>query len=110
MAEALAWPGELFEARGWDYEIWTGADPVVLANVRFLAGYRRPGMPPDAVAAAVLGEVRPGEQLGGLLDRLERPWPRPAGQGRGAAAAVAAELSTDLSRPLDAGSVLEATR
>ena len=37
MAEALAWPGELFEDRGWGYEIWSGADPVVLANVRFLA-------------------------------------------------------------------------
>jgi hypothetical protein len=49
IAEALAWPGELFEARGWGHEIWTGAEPVFLANVRFLAGYRRPGMPPDAV-------------------------------------------------------------
>src|SRR5712691_7766994 len=36
VAEALAWPGDLFEARGWGYEIWSGADPVVLANVRFL--------------------------------------------------------------------------
>ena len=77
VAEALAWPGELFEARGWGHEIWTGADPVLLANVRFLAGYRRPGMPPDAVTAAVLGEIRPGERLGRLLDRLERAWPRP---------------------------------
>ena len=25
VAEALAWPGELFEARGWGHEIWTGA-------------------------------------------------------------------------------------
>lgn len=33
VAEALAWPGPLFEARGWDHEIWTGASPVLLANV-----------------------------------------------------------------------------
>jgi hypothetical protein len=26
VAEALAWPGELFEGRGWGHEIWTGAD------------------------------------------------------------------------------------
>jgi len=77
VAEALAWPGALFEACGWDHEIWTGASPVLLANVRFLAGYRRPGIPPDDVASAILGEVRPGERLGGLLDRLERAWPRP---------------------------------
>ena len=39
VAEALAWPGPLFEARSWDHEIWTGTAPV-LANIRFLAGYR----------------------------------------------------------------------
>ena len=72
VAEALAWPGELFESRGWGYEIWSGADPVVLANVRFLAGYRGPGMPPDTVTAAVKDEARPGDRVGGLLDRLER--------------------------------------
>jgi hypothetical protein len=99
VAEALAWPGELFEARGWDHEVWTGADPVFLANVRFLAGYRRPGMPPDAVAGAVLDVIGPGECLGGLLAKaavLRLLWQR--------------RLSTDLSRPLDAGSVLEVTR
>ncbi|MGH7734035.1 MAG: TnsA-like heteromeric transposase endonuclease subunit [Gemmatimonadales bacterium] len=58
-AEALAWPGELFEARGWGHEIWTGADRVFLANVRFLAGYRRPGMPPGAVIEVVLEALRP---------------------------------------------------
>jgi hypothetical protein len=72
VAEALDWPGELFEGRGWSHEIWTGADPVLLANVRFLAGYRRPGMLPGAVTGAVLGEIRPGECLSQLLDRLER--------------------------------------
>ena len=46
VADALAWPGRLFEARGWGHEVWTGADPVLLANVRFLAGYRRRGCRP----------------------------------------------------------------
>jgi TnsA endonuclease N terminal len=46
IAEALAWPGELFDARGWQHEIWSGAGPVVLANLRFPAGYRRPGLLP----------------------------------------------------------------
>ena len=110
VAEALAWPGELFEARGWGHEVWTGADPVLLANVRFLAGYRRPGIPPDAVTAAVLGEVRPGERLGGLLDRLERAWPRPAAKAAVLRLLWQRSLSTDLSQPLDVGSVLEVTR
>lgn len=41
VAGALAWAGEIFAARGWQHEIWTAADPHVLSNVRFLAGYRR---------------------------------------------------------------------
>jgi hypothetical protein len=110
VAEALAWPGELFEARGWGHEVWTGADPVLLANVRFLAGYRRPGMPPDAVTAAVLGEIWPGERIGGLLDRLERAWPRPEAKAAVLRLLWQRWVSTDLSRPLDAGSVLEVTR
>jgi hypothetical protein len=110
VAEALAWPGELFEARGWVHEIWSGADPVVLANVRFLAGYRRPGMPPDAVAGAVLDVIGPGECLGGLLDRLEPAWPRPLAKAAVLRLLWQRRLSTDLSRPLDAGSVLEVTR
>jgi len=110
VAEALAWPGPLFEARGWDHEIWTGASPVLLANVRFLAGYRRPGIPPDDTTSAVLGEVRPGERLGGLLDGLERAWPRPAAKAAVLRLLWPRRLSTDLSRPLVVGGVLEVTR
>jgi hypothetical protein len=108
-AEALAWPGELFEGRGWGYEIWSGADPVVLANVRFLAGYRRPGMPPDSVTAVVRDEVRPGDHVGGLLDRLEDRCPRPQAKAGVLRLLWQRILSTDLTRPLDAGSALEVT-
>ena len=41
IAEALAWPGRLIKDHGWQYEIWSGADPVLLASLRFLAGYRK---------------------------------------------------------------------
>lgn len=44
IAEALEWPGRLFQAHGWEHEIWSGVDLVLLANLRFLAGYRRPGL------------------------------------------------------------------
>jgi hypothetical protein len=109
VAEALAWPGELFEDRGWGYEIWSGADPVVLANVRFLAGYRRPGMPPGSVTALVRDEIRPGDHVGGLLDRLEGRCPRPQAKAGVLRLLWQRILSTDLTRPLDAGSVLEVT-
>ena len=42
VAEALAWPGELFAQRGWEHEIWSGDSPLYLRNLRYLAGYRRP--------------------------------------------------------------------
>lgn len=34
VAEALAWAGEVFAARGWRHEVWSGTEPVLLANVR----------------------------------------------------------------------------
>ncbi|MEV0133684.1 TnsA-like heteromeric transposase endonuclease subunit [Dactylosporangium sp. NPDC050688] len=37
----FGWTAELLSLRGWDFEVWSGADLVTLANVRFLAGYRR---------------------------------------------------------------------
>ena len=83
---------------------------MLLANARFLAGYRRQGTPPDAVTAAVLGEVRPGERVGGLLDRLERSWPRPEAKAAVLRLLWQRSQSTDLSLPLDASSILEVTR
>ncbi len=41
VADALAWAGRVFAERGWEHEVWSGADAQRLANVRFLAGYRR---------------------------------------------------------------------
>jgi hypothetical protein len=42
----------LAEWRGWEYEVRSGADGVVLENIRFLAGYRRPGVVPAAQAGS----------------------------------------------------------
>jgi TnsA-like endonuclease N terminal len=52
VAESLGWAARVFAGRGWEHERWSGADPQLLANVRFLAGYRR----------AVLLEASPGVQ------------------------------------------------
>ncbi|MFI1486503.1 TnsA-like heteromeric transposase endonuclease subunit [Streptomyces sp. NPDC020747] len=47
IAEALAWPGELFQQHGWATR--SGPEPIVCCwrNIRFLAGYRRPGVVPE---------------------------------------------------------------
>jgi hypothetical protein len=62
------------------------------------------------VTFAVLGEAVTGERLGDLLDRLERAWPRPAAKAAVLRLLWQRWLSTDLSRPLDAGSILKVTR
>lgn len=70
ITEALAWPGELVERHGWEYEIWSGADRVVLENVRFLAAYRRPGVVPEAEIERAWESVQDGDRLGVAERRL----------------------------------------
>ena len=108
MAEALEWPGRLARDHGWDYEVWTGTDPVYLANVRFLAGYRRPWAVPPGTADSVLARWEPGDTIAALAGRAA------ADHGSGGARAAVLRLlweqrlTADLHLPLDGGSVLEA--
>jgi hypothetical protein len=58
VADALSWAGEVFVGRGWEHEVWSDADPTTLANVRFLAGYRRSALLSEIstrVAASLAG-------------------------------------------------------
>ncbi|MEU4159220.1 TnsA-like heteromeric transposase endonuclease subunit [Actinoplanes sp. NPDC026670] len=41
VAAVFAWTEQVVASRGWLFEVWTGADAGLLANVRWLAGYRR---------------------------------------------------------------------
>lgn len=108
VTEALAWPGELFGQRGWAYEIWSGGDPLFLRNIRYLAGYRRPGLVPEPLLGEVLAAVRPGDTIGAVAGRM------PAGTDPGGVRAAVLRLLweqrlvTDLHHEvLDAGSVLK---
>ena len=106
-AEALAWPGRLIEGHGWQYEIWSGADPVLLANLRFLAGYRRPGLLPGQLLDDVLAAVRPGDTIGGVISRMSGA--RRPGEVKAAVLRLLwhQRLAADLRGHLDAGSALE---
>jgi hypothetical protein len=105
VAEALAWAGEVFAARGWRHEIWSGADPVLLANVRFLAGYRHAGRVDPALVTAVM--ERAGARVG--IGEAERYWPGRAGEVRAALLHLVwrGAFRADLSVPLSAATVLE---
>ena len=82
VAAALAWAGEVFTARGWRHEIWSGTCAVLLANVRFLAGYRHPDRIDPAAVAAIGDRVTDGagigEVEGSLTDRFPAEVSRPA--------------------------------
>jgi len=107
VAEALAWPGELFGQRGWAYEIWSGSDPLFLRNLRYLAGYRRPGLVPEPMLGEVLAAVHPGDTIGAVAGRM------PAGTDPGGVRTAVLRLLweqrlvTNLYQVLDAGSVLK---
>ena len=57
IADALAWAGRVFGERGWEHEVWSGANAQLLANVRFLAGYRRAALFESAIEAAAVLSV-----------------------------------------------------
>jgi hypothetical protein len=98
------WTAELVGLRGWGFERWCGAEEVLVSNVLFLAGYRRPWLVDRSLQEPILDFVVTGGTLGGIEH---------------AAASVAAVerlrpvllhlvwsgvLGTDLSRPLSAAS------
>lgn len=66
VAAAFAWTAELMALRGWTFEVWSGADRVLLANVRFLAGYRRPFTIDTRLCGPVLDLADRQESLGAL--------------------------------------------
>ena len=108
-AEALAWPGQLIEDHGWQYEIWSGTDPLLLANLRFLAGYRRPGLLPEQLLDDVLAAVRPGDTIGSVISRMS-PGRRPDAVKAAVLGLLWQQrLATDLHGHLGSDSTLEVT-
>ncbi|WP_029539666.1 MULTISPECIES: TnsA-like heteromeric transposase endonuclease subunit [unclassified Rhodococcus (in: high G+C Gram-positive bacteria)] len=59
VAAQFAWTRAVCERHGFGFEVWTGADAVLVENLRFLAGYRRPAtiateLVPAVIDAAVM--------------------------------------------------------
>jgi hypothetical protein len=71
----LGWAHRLLEERGWSTEVWSGTDPVVLGNVRFLAGFRRAVLfDPDLLAAAE--DAAPGRTVAATEMAVADRWPK----------------------------------
>jgi hypothetical protein len=70
VTRTLAWAGELIEARGWRFEVWSGCDGVLLTNMRFLAGYRRSWLFSEDLLDEVLASVGDGDTIAAIERRL----------------------------------------
>lgn len=70
VAATLAWAGMAITAKGWVAEVWTGCDPLLLTNVRFLAGYRRSWLFDPAQIHAAEAAIIEGDTIGCLEGRL----------------------------------------
>ncbi|MFQ6397585.1 TnsA-like heteromeric transposase endonuclease subunit [Nocardia sp. KC 131] len=70
----FAWTRELVEGLRWRYEVASQPDPVVLENIRFLAGYRRAWLFPAALLEVLRGGEVDGLRFGAACSQV-RDWP-----------------------------------
>lgn len=110
IVEALAWPGIVFGDHGWGYEIWSGCDPVVLDNVRFLAAYRRRMVVDDATVDRACQRLVDGEPLAVAERRLAAGAPVHTVRAGLLAGLWRGRLTADLSRPLSGATILRRCR
>lgn len=97
------WTSRLCQAKGVRYEVWSGTEPVVLANIRAFAVARRGVEPSDLAAASAVG--RTGMSVGQVEDLLT------ASGHQGGRLAVLGLLwrgkwVVDMTTPLDGTSVI----
>ena len=67
------WTATLVGFRGWRFEAWSGADPVLLATVAFLAGYRRPQVVDQSLVTPVLSAAAGQVTIGGAERAVDAP-------------------------------------
>ncbi|MBS9532542.1 TnsA-like heteromeric transposase endonuclease subunit [Mycobacterium sp. M1] len=105
VSAVFAWTSRVCASQQWRYEVWTGADPIVLANVRQMAAGRRGEFVDGASVAAVRSAIRPGLTFGQLESAARRP--RWAVRRAMLWLLWRHELRTDLTRPLSPDSIVE---
>ncbi|MFB7189054.1 TnsA-like heteromeric transposase endonuclease subunit [Streptomyces sp. NPDC056230] len=67
----LGWAREVVLSRGWDFEVWCEPPEAELANLRFLAGYRRDWLFDETL----LAEIREADLFGASLGEAFRAFP-----------------------------------
>lgn len=99
----FSWTARLCRAKGVRYEVWSGADPVMLANIRTLAAARRGVGPAELAAASAAG--RTGMTMGQVEDLMAASG-MPGGRLAMLNLLWRGDWAVDMTRPLDSTAVL----
>ena len=108
VSSTFAWTRTVVTARGWRYEVASEPPVIELANVRFLAGYRRP----DLVDGALLRLARAAGIDGATLAEAVEQIGGPAPQARATILHLmwTQEVIADITRPLTNRTLLRRQR
>lgn len=94
------WASEVLSERGWAFEVWSGADAALLANIRYLAGYRRSVTIDPGAISRVVGCVGGESTIGSVEHAAGGDCPRTLLRPAILHLLWRGFLSTDLTRPL----------
>jgi len=94
------WTARLCSLRGWAFEAWSGADAQLLANVGFLAGYRRSAVIATGLADAVLAAAGDTSTIGAVERALAGSAPAALVRPVVCHLLWRGELMADMSRPI----------
>lgn len=72
VSEVLEWTGRLMAERGWRYEVWSGADPVLMTNLRFLSVGRHCEWVDRGAVDALVAQARAGMTVREAVDDGDR--------------------------------------
>jgi hypothetical protein len=104
VVDTFAWVRDIVEDAGWEFEIFSEPDPVLLANIRFFSGYRRT----ESVSSPLLNELRSRNLTGLTFAEAVRRVDGPPPCVRAALLHILwrQEVRIDLSRPLCSSTLL----
>lgn len=108
VATAFTWTRRAVESRGWRYEVWGEPPEAELANVRFLAGFRREWLFAHGLLDELLRAGLDGTTITEAT-RCQPRWPEPCARAAIHHLLWRHDLHTDLTQPLQATTVLRGT-
>ena len=104
VSSTLAWTRTVVNARGWRYEVASEPPVIELANIRFLAGYRRRHLIDDALVRQVRAARIEGATLAEAMKQIRGP--APTVRATILHLIWAQELIIDMTQPLTARTLL----